>query len=82
MSGHMFTGVAQEEHNVTVMCTSTDDPSLTATATVTGLQYLDITVVLETAGTSIIIIIEENIGATHMCQLDDGPFVDCKPWAT
>ena len=78
MSGHVFTGVSQTQHNVTVTCTSTDDSNLVAEATVSGLQYLEVTVGLETTGTAIIVIIEDNIGATHKCKLDNGPFVECK----
>ena len=78
-SPHVFTGVSQEqEHNVTVTCTSTDDPSLVAQATVSDLQYLEVTVRLETTGTAIIVIIKQNIGATHKYKLDNGPFVDCR----
>ena len=78
-SPHVFTGVSQtQQHSVTVTCTSTDDCSLVAQATVSGLQYLEVTVGLETTGTAIIVIIEQNIGASHKCKLDNGPFVECK----
>ena len=81
-SPHVFTGVSQEQqHNVTVTCTSTNDSSLVAQATVFGLQYLEVMVGLETTGTAIIVIIEQNIGASHKCRLDNGPFVECKYWA-
>lgn len=76
--GHMFTNVPQGEHSVTVTCTSTDDPNLTATATVTGLQFLEVVLALESAGTSITLLLDTNIEATHRCRLDDGEFVDCK----
>ena len=78
-SGHMFNNVPQREHNVTVICTSTDDSSLTATSTVSGLQFLSVNFALKPSGTSITVIIQANIEATHTCRLNDGPFVDCKP---
>ena len=79
-SGHVFTDVSQTQHNVTVTCTSIDDSSLIAQATVSGLQYLEVTVELVSTGTVIVVIIEENIGASHRCRLDNGPFVECKYW--
>ena len=77
-SGHMFTNVPQGEHSVTVTCTSTDDPSLTAMATVTGLEFLSVVLALESAGTTITVLLDTNIAATHRCSLDNGEFVDCK----
>jgi len=76
----MFTGVPAGEHNVTVTCTSKTDSSLTATAIVSGLEFLIVTPVLESAGTTITVLLDANIEAIHRCKLDDGPFVDCKPW--
>ena len=67
----MFTGVPAGEHNVTVTCTSKTDSSLTATAIVSGLEFLIVTPVLESAGTTITVLLDTNIEAT---------FVDCKPW--
>ena len=75
----MFTGVPRGQHSMKVRCTSTNDPTLMATATVTGLQFLDVTLTLETAGTSITILLDTSIEATHQCSLDNGIFVDCKP---
>ena len=74
----MFTNVPEEDHSVTVNCTSTDDPSVTAMATVSGLQFLRVDLSLESAGTSITVVPQTNIEATHRCRLNDGPFVDCK----
>ena len=74
----MFTNVPQRQHSVTVTCTSTDDSALTATATVTGLEFLEVVLVLESAGTSITVLLDTNIPATHRCSLDNGEFVDCK----
>ena len=76
--GHMFNNVPVGEHSVTVTCISTDDPSLTATSTVSGLQFLSVSLGLEPSGTSITVIIQANIEVTHRCSLDGGPFVDCK----
>ena len=76
--GHMFSNVPEGEHSVTAICISTDDPSLTATSTVSGLQFLSVGLGLEPSGTSITVIIQANIEATHRCSLDGGPFVDCK----
>ena len=75
----MFTNVPRGEHSVTVTCTSTEDPSLTASATVTGLEFLNVVLALESAGTSITVLLDANIPATHRCRLDNGDFVDCKP---
>ena len=77
----MFTNVPQGQHSVTVACTSTDDPSLTAFATVTGLEFLEVVLALESAGTSITVLLDTNIPATHRCRLDNGEFVDCKSYA-
>ena len=79
--GHMFNDVPEGNHSVTVTCTiaSTDGSGLTASSTVSGLQFLSVDLLLETTGTSIIVAPIANIGATHRCRLDDGPFVDCKP---
>ena len=79
VSGHMFNNVPEGEHNVTVTCTSTDASNLTASSTVSGLQFLVVYLSLETAATSITVVPQANIVATHRCRLDDGPFVDCKP---
>ena len=77
----MFTNVPQGQHSVTVACTSTDDPSLTVFATVTGLEFLRVTLSLESAGTSITVLPDTNIPATLRCRLDSGEFVDCKSYA-
>ena len=76
-SGHMFTNVPDGEHSVTVTCISTDDPTLIATAMVSGLQFLSVDLSLESAGTSITVLPQANIGVTYRCSLDGGPFVDC-----
>ena len=76
--GHMFSNVPEGEHSVTAICISTDDPSLTASSTVSGLQFLSVGLGLEPSGTSITVIIQANIEATHRCSLDGGPSVDCK----
>ena len=75
----MFTNVPQGKHNVTVTCTSTDNLNVTAAATVTGLEFLEVVLALETAGTTITVLMNTNIPATHRCQLNDGQVVDCKP---
>ena len=75
----MFTNVLNREHSVTVACTSTENSSLMATAMVSGLQFLSVDLTLETAGTSITVIPQANIGATYICSLDGGQFVECKP---
>ena len=77
----MFTNVPQGEHSVTVACTSTDDPTLTATATVTGLEFLEVVLKLESTGTSITVLQDTNIPSTHRCRLDNDKFVDCKSYA-
>ena len=77
----MFTNVPLGQHSVTVACTSTDDPSLTAFATVTGLEFLEVVLALESAGTSITVLLDANIQATHRCRLDNSEFVDCKSYA-
>ena len=79
-SGHMFTNVPQGEHSVTVTCTSTDDPNLTAMATVTGSEFLTVVLALESAGTSITVLLDTNIPATHRCRLNNGGYIDCKPY--
>ena len=75
----MFNDVSQEEHSVTVTCNSTDGSGLTASSTVSGLQFLVVQLSLETVATRITVVPQANIKATHRCRLDDGPFVDCKP---
>ena len=75
----MFTNVPNREHSVTVDCTSTDDLTLMASCVVSSLQFLSVDLTLESAGTSITVIPQANIGATYKCSLDGGPFVDCKP---
>ena len=75
----MFTNVPNGEHSVTVVCTSTADSSLIATAMVSGLQFLSVDLTLESAGTSITVIPQANIEATYRCSLDGAPFVECKP---
>ena len=77
--GYMFTNVPRGEHSVTVTCASTDTPNLTANATVTGLEFLEVVFALESAGTSIKVLLDTNIIATHRCQLNNGQIVDCKP---
>jgi len=72
----MFTNVPNREHNVTVYCTSVAD---SATSMVTGLQFLNVNLSLESAGINITVLPQANIGATYKCSLDGGPFVDCKP---
>ena len=76
----MFTNVPNREHSVTVTCISTVNPMLMATAMVSGLQFLSVDLSLESAGTSITVVPQANIGATYRCSLDGGPFVDCKPF--
>ena len=76
---HMFTNVPQGEHSVTVTCTSIDDPNLTDMATVTGLEFLDVVLALESAGTTITVLLDNSIAASHRCKLNNGHFVDCKP---
>ena len=78
--GHMFNDVPEGNHSVTVTCTSTDGSGPTASSTVSDLQFLSVDLLLETTGTSITVVPIANIGATHRCRLDDGPFVDCKPY--
>ena len=79
-SGHMFTNVTRKEHSVTVTCTSTDDPNLTAMATVAGLEFLTVVLALESAGTSIAVLLDTNIPATHRCRLNNDGYIDCKPY--
>ena len=79
-SGHTFTNVAQGQHNIIVTCARMDNLSITASSNVSGLQFLNVSLSLETSGTIITIVPSINIGATHKCKLDDGSFVDCKPW--
>ena len=79
-SGHMFTNVPPNKHNVTVICTSTDDPNLTAMATVIGLEFLEVVLALESAGTTITVLLDTNIEATHRCRLNNGRYIDCKPY--
>ena len=78
VSGHMFNNVPPGEHTVIVRCTSADGVN-TASSTVSGLQFLSVQLTLEPSGTSITVVPQANIGATHRCRLDDGPFVECKP---
>ena len=78
VSGHMFNNVPSGEHSVTVRCTSADG-LMNASSTVSGLQFLSVQLTLEPSGTSITVVPQANIEATHRCRLDDGPFVDCKP---
>ena len=79
-SRHMFTNVPPNKHNVTVTCTSTDDPNLTAMATVTGLEFLTVVLALESAGTTITVLLDINIEATHRCKLNNTKYIDCKPY--
>ena len=81
VSGHMFTNVSRGQHDVTVNCTSTDDPNVTASSTAYNLQFLYVYLEVKSRGTEIIVSVYRNIEATHKCKLDDSPFVDCKPWA-
>ena len=74
----MFNNVPEGDHTVIVRCTSADG-LMTASSTVSGLQFLRVLLTLKPSGTSIIVIPQANIEATHRCRLDDGPFVDCKP---
>ena len=76
-SGHMFNNVPEGEHTVIVRCTSADG-LMTASSTVSALQFLNVQLTLESSGTSITVIPETNIEATHRCRLDNGPFVECK----
>ena len=73
----MFNNVPEGDHTVIVRCTSADG-LMTASSTVSGLQFLHVLLTLKPSGTSIIVIPQANIDATHRCRLDDGPFVDCK----
>ena len=73
----MFNNVPEGDHTVIVRCTSAD--GLMTSSTVSGLQFLRVLLTLKPSGTSIIVIPQTNIEATHRCMLDDGPFVDCKP---
>ena len=75
---HTFTNVPQGEHSVTVTCTSIDDPNLTVMATVTGLEFLAVALALESAGTTITVLLDTNIPATHRCKLNNDHFVDCE----
>ncbi|XP_065918054.1 uncharacterized protein [Dysidea avara] len=77
MSGHMFTGVSQDDHSVIVMCTRNDDTSQTATATVSGLQFIRLTLTLEPRATTITVVWTINIAATCECKLDDDDYVPC-----
>ena len=77
-SGHMFNNVPSGEHSVTVRCASADGLN-TASSIVSGLQFLSVQLTLKTSGTSITVVPQANIEATHRCWLDDGPFVECKP---
>ena len=74
----MFNNVPEGEHTVIVRCTSADG-LMTVSSTVSGLQFLSVQLTLEPIGTSITVVPQTNIEATHRCRLDDGPFVDCKP---
>jgi len=78
MSGHMFMGVSQEDHSVTIVCTRNDDPRQTATATVSGLQFIVVTPSLESDATTITVLWTVNIPANCMCKLDNEDFVPCK----
>ena len=80
VSGHMFNNVPQGDHSVTVTCNSVDSPGLTVSSTVSGLQFLRVRLSLDQAATSITVVPQANIEATHRCRLDNGPFVDCKPY--
>ena len=74
----MFNNVPEGDHTVIVRCTSADG-LITALSTVSGLRFLHVQHTLEPSGTSITVLSQTNIEATHRCRLDDGPFVDCKP---
>ena len=74
----MFNNVPEGEHTVIVKCTSADG-LMTASSTVSGLQFLNVQFSLKPSGTSIIVIPQTSIEAAHRCRLDDGPFVECKP---
>ena len=79
VSGHMFTGVLRGLHSVKVTCTSRGNSSLTASSTVSGLQFLEVILELKSFVKNITVLINTSIPATHRCKLDDSSFVECKP---
>ena len=65
VSGHMFNNVPEGDHSVIVRCTSADG-LMNASSTVSGLRFLSVRLTLEPSGTSITVVPQANIEATHM----------------